>query len=484
MLQERALVHLTHARFDEALADLAQAELEPEFVASSSHAFHRGYALRCLGRHHESIAAMTRAIELDPSNLNARSSRASSHFALQLFEAAIDDYSSAIELATAALPELASTAATLYNNRGLARAYAAHALSSTLADFSEAIRLAPTNASFLNNRGSALLNHRRFLEAEQDFSRAIALIDSSATVRLNRGNALVALGRHGDAIHDFDAAIRLDPTLVSAFLARAHAYQHLDLHESAIDDFTHVLCQCSATTNTSNSKNATVIAALNGRGVSKGSLGQHQAALRDLCEALRLDSTDALLLNNRGLVYHALECFGEAIEDFSSAIYKSKEPPIKAFLNRAAAYASLQRYADAANDLSEVLYLEPANLEALYNRALANAALELHQDAVADLTQLLHHVPYDQPERLVANQLALVVSALHARSISYSRLGKQQEASVDTAAATNLEPMLSITPSPRAPVATATATATATPTAAEVSNGTSNTSTEHSSGII
>ena len=58
----------------------------------------------------------------------------------------------------------------------------------------------------------------------------------------------------------------------------------------------------------------------NNRGISYQNLGQHQRAIEDYHEAIRLDPQYALAYYNRGNAYSVLGQFQRAIEDHDEAI--------------------------------------------------------------------------------------------------------------------------------------------------------------------
>ncbi|MFO0844505.1 MAG: tetratricopeptide repeat protein [Gemmataceae bacterium] len=63
---------------------------------------------------------------------------------------------------------------------------------------------------------------------------------------------------------------------------------------------------------------------------------------------------------------------------------------------RAQAHTRAGRHADAVGDYTELLRLEPRNLEAIANRGLAHAQLGEHGKAIADYTEGLRLNPHDE----------------------------------------------------------------------------------------
>src|SRR5262249_17774313 len=110
---------------------------------------------------------------------------------------------------------LVSQGNTSVNNRDYDRA---------IADYSEAIRLVPTNAPAFFGRGSAYVNKGDNDRAIADYNEAIRLDPKFAFAFNNRGFAYFRKGDPDRAIADFSEAIRLDPKYALAFNNRGNAY--------------------------------------------------------------------------------------------------------------------------------------------------------------------------------------------------------------------------------------------------------------------
>lgn len=70
--------------------------------------------------------------------------------------------------------------------------------------YSEAIGLAPNNATYYNNRAMALIKLMHFSEAESDCNKALALDNVNAKALLRRGVARKAMNQHVTAKADFE----------------------------------------------------------------------------------------------------------------------------------------------------------------------------------------------------------------------------------------------------------------------------------------
>jgi tetratricopeptide (TPR) repeat protein len=75
------------------------------------------------------------------------------------------------------------------------------------------------------------------------------------------------------------------------------------------------------------------------RGVAYGVLGQHQRAIEDYNQAIRLKWDDAKPYINRGMMYGNLGQHDRAIEDYNQAI-RLKSDDAMAYFGRGVAYIS------------------------------------------------------------------------------------------------------------------------------------------------
>jgi hypothetical protein len=87
------------------------------------------------------------------------------------------------------------------------------------------------------NRGNALAELGRFVEALTVYDAALAVVPGHAQTHLNRGNALSSLGRSVEAVAAYDRALSINPDQGSALIGRGGALQALNRHRDAITDF-------------------------------------------------------------------------------------------------------------------------------------------------------------------------------------------------------------------------------------------------------
>jgi tetratricopeptide (TPR) repeat protein len=218
--------------------------------------------------------------------------------------------------------------AAAFNTRGNAH-LGAQSFDLAAADYSEAIRLVPSNAVAFNNRGLARQRKGEIDRALEDLDTAIRLNPDYELAFVNRANARRIKGHIDLAIADGDRAIELAaklpaPNLAAAFLARALAYQ-----EKAQWDFDAYLAD-----------------------------GRYEdRAIADYDEAIRLDPGNATAFRNRGAVNTKMQRYDRAIADFTDAV--RLDPNVAAaFYGRAYALRFVGQYERAVADYRTALTLK------------------------------------------------------------------------------------------------------------------------------
>ncbi len=198
---------------DQAIADLDRAiQLRPDIPADFYQL--RGNALVRKRSYAAAIASFDEAIRKDPRTTRYINSRGLAYLTQGMredgaaergvYDLAIRDFSEAIRLAP--------SEATGYGLR--ADAYAEKGdLERAIADYTEAIRLDPSSAQHHRDRGKAFLGKREYDSAIRDFTAALERDQSGSNIHslMSRGKAYHAKGDNDRAIRDFDAVIRIDP---------------------------------------------------------------------------------------------------------------------------------------------------------------------------------------------------------------------------------------------------------------------------------
>jgi tetratricopeptide (TPR) repeat protein len=111
------------------------------------------------------------------------------------------------------------------------------------------------------------------------------------------------------------------------------------------------------------------VAALVRRGDAYRKTNQHDRAIQEYNEAIRLAPKEALAYFNRGLAYEALGHDVNALVDFTAAV-KLNPKSSALFERRATVYFRMGLYDRAGSDYAAAVFLDPKNAAALYGRGI------------------------------------------------------------------------------------------------------------------
>lgn len=191
-----------------------------------------------------------------------------------------------------------------HNNRGIALKEL-HRLLEALASCDQALAVNPRHVNAWVNRGNVLLELKRLPEALHSFDRAIALDPSHANAFHNRGNALVDLENLDDALKSYDRAVQLDPHVAEYFNGRGTVLKDLGRLPEALANYDRCLAL-----------NPQHSDARNNRGVVLMESGHLDDALASYDRAIALNPHYDEAYNNRGMAKLLLGRFAEGWSDY------------------------------------------------------------------------------------------------------------------------------------------------------------------------
>jgi tetratricopeptide (TPR) repeat protein/S1-C subfamily serine protease len=154
-------------------------------------------------------------------------------------------------------------------------------------------------------------------------------------------------------------------------------------------------------------------------------LEKYDEALKAIDIAIKLDSSDLNLLNEKAVILATQKQYPAAITIYSEII--SKQPEAYAYSNRGAAKSALGNKQDAILDYNRAIALNPKYADAYHRRGLAKSDLGNKQDAILDYNQAIALNPK-------------FVDAYYHRGIAKSALGNKQDAILDYNRAIALNP--------------------------------------------
>lgn len=213
-----------------------------------------------------------------------------------------------------------------------------------IADFSEAVRLAPTAGVYHYNRGAAHLAAGHTELAFEDFTQALRINPRDGLALAARGEIYLIRHDEARATADFNQAVILLPADTGVLTRIALAYDRAGLFEKAVRGFDAALAK------TTDPYNRAPL--LNGRCWAKGEWGQElESGVADCTAALAIVPGDSGALDSRGFVHLRLGQYDKAIDDYDAALRIS--PTLASSLyGRGLAEARSGQAAKAATDLA------------------------------------------------------------------------------------------------------------------------------------
>ncbi|QIR38588.1 tetratricopeptide repeat protein [Tolypothrix sp. PCC 7910] len=197
---ERCLAYLQIQEYQQAIADCTQAiNFSPD---NAEDYINRGLASYRQKDYLSAIVDYQRAIALKPADFRAYYNLALAHAATDKYLEAIADYNLALSQIS---PSANILLADIYNDRGLARLQLQD-FEAAMADFSKAIQLDANDYRAYFNRGCACGKKGDNFGALRDFSKVIRLNPSNGMAYVNRGVARYQLGYYQGAIADLQKA--------------------------------------------------------------------------------------------------------------------------------------------------------------------------------------------------------------------------------------------------------------------------------------
>lgn len=225
---------------------------------------------------------------------------------------------------------------TIYNYLGLIDTKLL-SYSTSIPHYDSAIRLEPTNADYLVNRGLTYFLVQDTIRAKSDFEKAL---------RLNPENSL--------ARHNLALLLHNNTQLTETLLTEA-IESNPNLPYSYAE-----------------------------RGMVRSKSGNLKGALEDYNQAIRLNATDPDYWLNRGIVKEHLKDIDGALSDYAQVI-TLKPDYEKGWLNHGNALVKQKRFTEAIEDYTTAIVYYPDYALAFYNRSIAYHRLNKMDVACNDL---------------------------------------------------------------------------------------------------
>lgn len=260
----------------------------------------------------------------------------------------------------------------------------------------------------LLRRGMELLQERNYDQALAALTQAAAATPHEPEVFFYRARVHQAQDHPDLALEDINRAIAIRPTAMY-FKERSSVHAHAGRHEQALADATEALQLSSGRLKSSYHH-------LRARRLF--ALDRYDEAAEDCTEALRIYPAVAIPpLTLRGRCRYRTNRDAEAIEDWT-AVLRLEPNNQFARMMRGISRTRLEQWDAAIEDLTAALAQEPHNAELLWHRGWCYHRLERLVAAVIDYTELLTLRPEDD-------------RALGGRASCLAKLSRYEEAIAD-----------------------------------------------------
>jgi tetratricopeptide (TPR) repeat protein len=157
---------------------------------------------------------------------------------------------------------------------------------------------------------------------------------------------------------------------------RGNAYNRKGDHDRAIQDFSEAI------------RLSPQFGYYNNRGVDYYEKGDYDHAIQDFNEAIRLSPNDTFAYATRGDAYNRKRDYDRAIQDFDEAI-RLDGSYARAYYGRGLAYNSKDDYDRAIQDFNEAIRLNSNDASAYYTRGLAYNSKDDYDHAIQDFSEAI-----------------------------------------------------------------------------------------------
>jgi len=385
------------------LLEMSLNQDEKQFWAHNAH----GVGLLNLKEYKLAALSFNRAIDINPSYVDAYFNLGKTQRELGKTSDAIISYSKCIELD--------KNYANAFNNRGTIFLEDLKDYDKSLENFQQFIKLAPNSTLGQNNLGAVLYKLERYDEAINCYDRAIQLKPDDIQSHFNRGIALGKLKRYDEAVKCYDQIIFLKPDNEEVHLNRGVALQKLKRYNEAIKSY-----KIAIKANYDNDK------AYFNLGVIYSNLKRYDEAqkfyekshqsrtnpkeekeeifskdnyedqIRKYRNEIELDPYNAKAHLRIGDIFRKLQRTDEAVQSYDLAI-KIRPDFVRAHINRGIIFHKINCHAEAIINYSHAIEIEPDNIQALMLRSAVNKELDNHIESIMDYehaANLKPHIPY------------------------------------------------------------------------------------------
>ncbi len=236
------------------------------------------------------------------------------------------------------------------------------------------------------NRYESLLSDAEYARKTERYKQAYEILDQLLQkfdkmheAYFLRAKVALQQNDYKNALSDLDKAIRYSKSNIEYLTQRARLLYKLEKYRKALNDYNQVIEIFPYDTKIYYE-----------RALVEKELKKNDEAIADITRYLKYYDTDYQAIYQCGTMHLANENYFKALELFGKTIANS---PTKAeyFIARANTYLKTNTFKYAYNDYSMALDLQPHNGEVYYNRGIARLNLGDYKGACSDWQQAMHY---------------------------------------------------------------------------------------------
>jgi len=241
--------------------------------------------------------------------------------------------------------------------------------------FRHALQVTRNNEVAHVNLASALLDQKRFAEAETECRHALEINSASVEALGNLGLALAGQARWPDAVMVYEEALRLNPQSYRALNGLGLALAN----QGKLPEATAAFRRALAT-------RPRAVEVLNNLGLTLAMQNQTAEAKQQYANALQINPNEVQTLNNLGLLLAKENNWSEAEACYRRAL-EANPKSVDSLVNWGAALAAQGNLDQAAQRYLSALQIAPENAVILYNLGVLRARQGSNAEAVHLLTR-------------------------------------------------------------------------------------------------
>ena len=284
----------------------------------------------------QKVRLLTLAVHNDPQSAKAWHYRADAYRQQHKLQAALQDYTKAIQL----------TPKDPFRYYARALAYMdmqKYALAS--ADLTKAISLKQNYLPFYLSRAQAELALEKYTQTISDYQKYLTKNQKTPEIALDLAESYIKTYKYPQAKEELDFVAKADPENPKIYFWNGRILQDQGSMDEAVSFYSKAI-----------NRDENYAQAYRARANAFKEMGELEASAEDYTTLIELDPQD-IFYNRRGLVYEEMEEWDKAVADYTKAIEMSPKWPI-AYNNRGYVYLKQKKYNLARADFEKALQLD------------------------------------------------------------------------------------------------------------------------------